>query len=136
MEEENRECAFPEELKKLYKVLFLGKQKTYIDSNRRVHTIYEYSDELNGDNKGQDMKEEMLKFLDEGQIPMYQEEKDLIKEFIETFFSYYQPERSKREDSVLKNIPEYESQSSLNFEEWQRRCGALNTEETRVREVQ
>jgi hypothetical protein len=36
-------------------------------------------------------------------------------------------ERSKREDSVLNNIPEYGSQSSLNFDEWQRRCGALNT---------
>lgn len=41
-----------------------------------------------------------------------------------------QPERSKREDSVLQNIPEWGSDSSLNFEEWQRRCGALNTMET------
>ncbi len=41
-----------------------------------------------------------------------------------------QSERSKREDSVLNNIPEYGSQSSLNFEEWQRRCGALNIVET------
>jgi len=42
-----------------------------------------------------------------------------------------QPERSKREDP----IPEYGSESSLNYDEWQRRCrekgcGALNTMET------
>lgn len=45
-------------------------------------------------------------------------------------FCGYQPERSKREDSVLNNIPEWGSSSSLNFEEWQRRCGALNSMET------
>lgn len=44
------------------------------------------------------MKEKMLKFLNESQLPLYYEEKECIKEFIETFFNHNQPERSKRED--------------------------------------
>lgn len=43
---------------------------------------------------------------------------------------YFQPDSSKREDSVLHNIPEWGSDSSLNFDEWQQRCGARNPMET------
>ena len=43
---------------------------------------------------------------------------------------HFQPDSSKREDSVLHNIPEYGSESSLNFDEWQQRCGARNMVET------
>lgn len=44
------------------------------------------------------MKEEMMKFLNEAQIPLYFEEKQIIKEFIETFFNSYQPERLNETD--------------------------------------
>lgn len=57
------------------------------------------------------MKEEMIKFLEQNHHPLYCEEKQVIKEFIQTFFNQYQPERSKRED--------HESG-----------CGALNIVET------
>jgi len=43
------------------------------------------------------MKEEMLKFLN-GQFPLYFEEREIIREFIETFFKKYQPERLSPED--------------------------------------
>jgi len=39
------------------------------------------------------MKEKMLEFLMKEDLPIYFEEKELIREFIETFFSNYQPER-------------------------------------------
>ncbi len=49
------------------------------------------------------MKEEMLEFLEKAQLPIYFEERELIREFIETFFSRkHQPERSKREDCCPK----------------------------------
>lgn len=38
----------------------------------------------------------------------------------------YQPERSKREDS----IPEYGAEAPLSYDEWEKRCGALNIVET------
>lgn len=39
------------------------------------------------------MKEKMLKFLDEQPNPIYHEEKQIIREFIETFFTYYKAEK-------------------------------------------
>lgn len=53
MEEENRECGFPEELKKYYMCLFLGKRTTWMDENRIIHTIYEYPSKPDGDNKAE-----------------------------------------------------------------------------------
>jgi hypothetical protein len=52
--EENRECALPEEVQKLYLCYLLGETKTWMDENRIMHTIYSYPKDLNGDNKGQD----------------------------------------------------------------------------------
>jgi hypothetical protein len=54
MEEENRQCVLPEKVRKFYTVLFLGKQKNYFYENGIIHIVYEYSEELNGDNKGQE----------------------------------------------------------------------------------
>lgn len=48
------------------------------------------------------MKEEMLKFLN-GQLPLYVDERQLIREFIETFFDNYQPERLNPEDHIVGN---------------------------------
>jgi hypothetical protein len=45
------------------------------------------------------MKKEMLKFLN-GQFPIYFEEREIIRDFIETFFKNYQPERLSPEDHV------------------------------------
>ena len=85
------------------------------------------------DNKGQDKKEKFIEYLDNDEELLIHlsgiNYKHLYKS-INRFFDQYQPERSKREDSVLHNIPEWGSDSSLNFEEWQQRCGALNSMET------
>ena len=54
MEEENRECVIPDEVLKHYICLFFGNPKPWMDENRKIHTIYEYSQDSDGDNKGQD----------------------------------------------------------------------------------
>ena len=45
------------------------------------------------------MKEEMLKFLN-GQFPIYFEEREIIRDFIETFFKNYQPDRLSPRDHI------------------------------------
>ena len=72
------------------------------------------------------MKEKMIEFLRKAHLPIYYEEREIIQEFIETFFNQYQPERL----SEKTPIPEYGAKSSLNFDEWQRRCDSLNSMET------
>ena len=46
--------------------------------------------------------------------------------FCDVLFCKYQPERSKREDS----IPEWGANAPMNYDEWVKRCGALNIVET------
>jgi|FreactcultureFD7_1027221.scaffolds.fasta_scaffold130262_2 hypothetical protein len=41
------------------------------------------------------LKEEMIEFLYKAQLPLYFEEKQLIKEFIETFFAFREKEPPK-----------------------------------------
>jgi len=43
------------------------------------------------------MKKEMLEFLDKSHLPIFYEERELIREFIETFFSNYHTEGLKME---------------------------------------
>lgn len=67
---------------------------------------------LNGDNKGQDMKEKLKQFMRENTNEYwYGCDQDHMCILIDKFFDQYQPERSKREDPGMG-------------------CGALNSEET------
>lgn len=57
--------------------------------------------EMLKDNKGQDLRKEMLKIVSE----LYwsdSDESQILNSFINDFFDQYQPERSKREDFFLK----------------------------------
>ena len=78
------------------------------------------------DNKGQGMKKEMLEFLEKNQSPLYYEERQIIKEFLETFFDSYQPESSKREDC---NCPNRYLLNGTYMGKYCR-CGTPNTMET------
>ncbi len=82
------------------------------------------------DNKGQEIRQEMIKFLKEGYWPD-STEYCLILEFINDFFIAElkgefldQPERSKREDRKLCDI------CCVNYKDINCECGALNSMET------
>jgi hypothetical protein len=55
------------------------------------------------DNKGQDMKEELIKHVMEEADKCYQDDFPIpkIEFWIREFFDQYQPERSKREDPIV-----------------------------------
>jgi hypothetical protein len=81
------------------------------------------------------IKNEMLKIVND----LYWHDSDeaaLLTNFIEDFFSQYQPERSKREDFFLANTYEG-SLKYITLEEFEndmlgviKRCGTLNSMET------
>jgi hypothetical protein len=58
------------------------------------------------DNKGQDMKEELIKHVMEEADKCYQDDFPIpkIEFWIREFFDQYQPERSKREDSLTTQL--------------------------------
>lgn len=41
------------------------------------------------------LKEEMIEFVLKEQLPLYFEERQLIKEFIETFFAFHEKKQTK-----------------------------------------
>ncbi len=98
---------------------------------------------LRKDNKGQDMKKELIEFLDNH--PLFKYELDggsesQVRNALDQFFDQYQPERSKREDgnlerSVDKLTCKECGKDVLYLSEIKRetvscRCGALNSMET------
>jgi hypothetical protein len=83
------------------------------------------------------VKEEFIKFMEQQEVLGYRLDgpsEHIVRECIDQFFDQYQPERSKREDSLL--ISEYDLILSkyllgeINYKEMTERCGALNIVET------
>lgn len=93
------------------------------------------------DNKGQDMKEELKKYLKENAKDemWYGSDQEFWMNIIDSFFESYQPERSKREDlKLIYKEPDFEKMKMENpilYEKYLKvkealGCGALNSMET------
>ena len=82
------------------------------------------------DNKGQGMKEELIKYVMAEADKCYADDFPImnIENWIRDFFESYQPERSKREDDIM--YLKCAIHNDYCHIDDIHRCGALNTMET------